>query len=91
MDIAITNPSGGDRIPVRLVVRADADSRAIHWVMERKDLGIAVTDRDYEKCLRDFKDEFLFVWNEYGKADDLTLTSGGLELKRKMISLVLGS
>jgi hypothetical protein len=66
------------------------DFRDDHWVMEHEDLGIIATDSDYEKCFRDFNDEFLFVWNEYGNADEAALTSGALELKKKIISVVRG-
>jgi hypothetical protein len=41
-----------------------------------------------EDCIKDFKDEVTFVYNEYGKEDDNRLTSDAKELKRRILSHV---
>ena len=60
------------------------------WTMESEELGIIAMGADYEDCLKDFNDEFLFVWDAYGSADKAALTAGARELKRKIGSIVKG-
>jgi hypothetical protein len=67
------------------------DFREDHWVMEYEDLGIISTNTDYEGCFKEFNEDFLFVWAEYGSAEDAGLTEGARELKRKITEIVRGS
>ena len=40
------------------------------------------------ECLKEFQDEFFFIWQEYGKESDSQLTQGARELKQLLLSLV---
>lgn len=58
------------------------------YVCQNEELGIVTMAVNLENCLKDFKDEVLFVWNEYGKEDDSKLTSDAKDLKRKILTYV---
>lgn len=51
-----------------------------------EDLGIISMSAKWEDCVKDFKDEVLFIWNEYGKENDTRLTNDAKELKRRILS-----
>jgi len=49
------------------------------------ELGLLTMSFKLEECIRDFGQEVLFLWNEYGKEDDAKLTSDAKELKAKVL------
>ena len=53
---------------------------------KNEDLGIISMSSNLEDCIKDFKDEVLFIWNEYGKEENGRLTSDAKELKRRILS-----
>jgi len=59
------------------------------WVLENKETGIVAAASSLEECLRDFQEEFFFLWEQYSKADDAELTGDARELKRMIRGLVL--
>jgi hypothetical protein len=60
------------------------DYRDDRWVMENEELGITATALDYDKSIRNFNDEFLFLWKEYGKEQDINLSIDARRLKDKI-------
>lgn len=82
--------SGDRELVLRQPVSASIDYRDDQWVAANDDLGIVATDSDYDSCLRAFQDEFFFAWNEYGNAEDATLTVGARDLKRALRGFVHG-
>jgi hypothetical protein len=55
---------------------------------QNQDLGILAISTTLDDCVEDFKEEVLFVWNEYGKETDSRLTDDAKELKRRILSHV---
>jgi hypothetical protein len=51
---------------------------------QNEELGIVTMSSNLEDCIKEFQDEILFVWNEYGKESDDKLTEGAKELKRRI-------
>lgn len=83
--------------------RIDADGKTLRFVepitanvvyqdsvyfCQNEDLGIVSMSAKLEDCIKDFKDEILFVWNEYGKEDDSRLTNDAKELKRRILQYI---
>lgn len=56
------------------------------YTCQNEDLGVVSMSPRLEDCINDFKDEILFVWNEYGKEDDNRLTGDARDLKRRILS-----
>jgi hypothetical protein len=54
------------------------------YSMENKDLTIITMSADYDQCLNDFKDEVLFIIEEYATKDDGKLANDAKELKRRI-------
>jgi len=54
------------------------------YFCQNEELGIVTMSAKLENCIKDFQDEMVFVWNEYGKASDDILTDGAKELKRRI-------
>lgn len=52
---------------------------------QNEGLGIDAISPKLEECIKDFEDEILFIWNEYGKEDNAKLTSDAKELKGKIL------
>jgi hypothetical protein len=55
------------------------------YTCRSEELGIISASSKLDDCTRDFKDEVLFLYNEYGKEEDSKLTEGAKELKRKIL------
>jgi len=51
---------------------------------QNEELGIVTMSAKLDDCIKEFQDEILFVWNEYGKEDDNRLTNGAKKLKEKI-------
>jgi hypothetical protein len=49
------------------------------------ELGITILSENIEDCEKDFEEEVLFLWNEYGKEDDSKLTEGAKKLKENIL------
>jgi len=58
------------------------------YFCQNEDLDIVSMSAKLEDCVKNFEDEILFVWNEYGKEDDSKLTNDAKELKRKILQYV---
>jgi len=56
------------------------------YTCQNEELGIISVSPNLDDCTEDFKDELLFVYNEYGKEEDSKLTEGAKELKRKVLA-----
>lgn len=55
---------------------------------QNKELGIISVSPKLEECVKDFEEEILFIWNEYGKEDSAKLTSDAKELKAKILRYI---
>ncbi len=79
---------GGRRLkfrrPIRCVVTREDDL----YVMEYAPLGIRAYDFSLSAAKNAFNEEFVVIWEDYGKAPEYELGPGGLELKRQLIELV---
>ena len=58
------------------------------YFCQNEDLGIFSVSAKLEDCIKDFQEEVLFVWNEYGKEDDDKLTKDAKELKRRILRYI---
>ncbi len=58
------------------------------YFCRNEDLDIATVSTKLEDCIKDFNEEILFVWKEYGKEDDDKLTDDAKILKRKILQHV---
>jgi len=58
------------------------------YYCRNEDLGIVSMSDKYEDCIKDFHEEILFLWKEYGKEDDNKLTNDAKELKRKFLRYI---
>ena len=55
---------------------------------QNEELSIVAISPKLEECIKDFEDEILFVWNEYGKDEDAKLTSDAKELKGRILRYI---
>lgn len=78
--------SNGKELQLKKPLPIGIDWQKKNWIMKNLDLGIITTSKDYDTCLKEFKDEFYFVWTEYGLTNDNELTKSGLNLKKKILS-----
>jgi AbrB family looped-hinge helix DNA binding protein len=58
------------------------------YFCRNEELGIVAVSPKLEGCVKDFEDEIIFIWNEYGKENDAKLTSDAKELKRRILRYV---
>lgn len=58
------------------------------YFCQNEELGILSMSASFEDCIKDFQEEILFVWNEYGKEDDNRLTNDAKELKRRILRYI---
>ena len=79
---------GGKILSFNQSIFARVSNNENGFVCQNEELGIITMAVDLENCIKDFKDEILFVLNEYGKEDDSKLTSDAKELKRKILAYV---
>lgn len=78
--------SNGKELELKKPLSITIDWQKKNWIMKNLDLGIITTAKEYDSCLKEFKDEFYFVWTQYGLANDNELTNGGRNLKKKILS-----
>jgi hypothetical protein len=69
-------------------LQVNIDWQYKQWVMKNDDLNIIAMAKDYEECLKEFYNQFFFVWREYALADDNSLSPGARNLKKRVQSLV---
>lgn len=55
------------------------------YIMENLEFDIVCVSPEYDKCIREFYDDFLFIWKEYGLEEDTNLTKGAKLLKDKVL------
>jgi AbrB family looped-hinge helix DNA binding protein len=55
---------------------------------KNEELGIVAVSPKLEECIKDFEDEIVFIWNEYGKEDNTKLTNDAKELKKRILGYV---
>ena len=58
------------------------------WILKNEELGIMVASKDYDDCIKQFYEEFAFIWNEYGNASDEELTEDAKALKQRILQCV---
>lgn len=58
------------------------------FTCKSEELQIISASPTLDECTNDFKDEVLFIYNEYGKEEDSKLTEGAKRLKRKILEYV---
>ncbi|MGD0202657.1 MAG: hypothetical protein ABSC20_01970 [Candidatus Bathyarchaeia archaeon] len=51
-----------------------------------EELDVVTMSPKLEDCIKDFEEEILFIWNEYGKEADSKLTKDAKELKKRILS-----
>ena len=69
-------------------IAAEVTFKAGEYFCQNENLGITTTSSTLEQCIEEFKEEILFVWNEYGKEDDSLLTADAKVLKEKILKHV---
>lgn len=84
--IALDHVTTGEKIlSFSEPIIANVSFRDNVYSCQNEELGIVATSTKLEECIKDFEDEILFVWNEYGKEDNAKLTSDAKELKGRII------
>lgn len=58
------------------------------WVMSNDSLGIHTTSKDYQQCLNEAEEEFIFIVKEYLDAPDEELTRDAIDLKCRVKELL---
>jgi len=58
------------------------------YVIEYKPLGIRAYANSVHAAKRDFSEEFVVIWEDYGLASDEDLAPGGIKLKRRLCEIV---
>jgi hypothetical protein len=58
------------------------------YFCQNEELGITVVSPTLESCIKEFREELLFVWNEYGEEQDCRLTADAKALKEKILKHV---
>jgi hypothetical protein len=58
------------------------------FTCQNEELGIISASPNLDDCTKDFKNELLFIYKEYGKEEDGKLTEGAKKLKRKILAYV---
>lgn len=81
---------GDEELRLQGPVEVDVSYRDDMWMMENSELNIFSSAADYDECLAEFQSDFLFVWREYGKAEDGGLSKSARTLKNLVLSYVGG-
>ena len=84
--IALDHVTTGDKIlSFAEPIIANVSFRDNVYSCQNEGLGIVAISPKLEECIKDFEDEILFIWNEYGKEDNAKLTSDAKELKGRIL------
>lgn len=87
--IALDHVTSGDKIiSFAEPIIANVSFRDNVYSCQNEGLGIVAISPKLEECIKDFEDETLFVWNEYGKEEDAKLTSDAKELKGQILRYI---
>lgn len=57
-------------------------------VLDYKDLNIIAAGQDRDDAIKDFEDDFVWLWREYATADDQSLSDDALTLKNSLLQMV---
>ncbi|MDN5846880.1 MAG: hypothetical protein L0H53_11470 [Candidatus Nitrosocosmicus sp.] len=77
--------SQDDELSLSQPIIVDVDYLDDQWILKNDELDIEAFAETYDECLKEFNGEFLFVWKEYGLANDNELTYDAQTLKNKLI------
>ena len=69
-------------------ITAEVTFREGKYFCQNENLGIITISSTLERCIKEFKKEIVFVWNEYGKEEDDRLTVDAKLLKEKILKHV---
>jgi len=58
------------------------------WLLDCSELAIHVAGASRDSAVQELSEEFAFIWEEYGQADDAHLTLDAHDLKRKVRGIV---
>lgn len=58
------------------------------WIMKNEELGIYSQCKDYNKCLEEAEEEFVFIMKEYLDEPDKSLTKDAISLKNSIRALL---
>lgn len=76
---------GAEMFPLAEPIIANVSLRDDVYFCRNEELGIVAVSPKLEGCVKDFEDEIIFIWNEYGKENDAKLTRDAKELKRSIL------
>ena len=79
---------GAEMLSFAEPIIANVSLRDDVYFCRNEELGIVAVSPKLEGCVKDFEDEIIFIWNEYGKENDAKLTSDAKELKRRILRYV---
>lgn len=57
-------------------------------VLNYDELNIIAAGQDRDEAIKDFEDDFIWLWREYAKADDQSLSHDALALKNSLLQMV---
>ena len=77
-----------NELPLSEPLEVQIDWSHKQWMMRRDDLNIVAMGKDYDECLKDFYNQFFFVWREYGLAQDASLGASAKGLRKTILALV---
>jgi hypothetical protein len=80
--------TGAEKFLLAEPIIANVSLRDDVYFCRNEELGIVAVSPKLEGCVKDFEDEIIFIWNEYGKENDAKLTSDAKELKRRILRYV---
>jgi flagellar basal body rod protein FlgF len=63
----------------------DVDYSDDQWILKNDELNIMGFGETYDESLKEFNEEFVFVWKEYGLANDNDLTYDAQLLKKNLM------
>jgi AbrB family looped-hinge helix DNA binding protein len=87
--IALDHVTTGDEmLSLAEPIIAKVSLRDSVYFCQNEELGIVAISPKLEECIKDFEDEIVFIWNEYGKEDNAKLTSDAKELKIRILRYV---
>jgi hypothetical protein len=82
--------SAGSDIPLAVPVEASVkyENSSTTWKLSCPDLGISVSDQDWDTAVAEFHDYFVFLWDNYSSKNDDELSDEEKEVKELLTSLV---
>ncbi len=69
-----------------LIVEPQFDDPEV--ILPYDDLNIIAAGLDRDDAIQDFEDDFIWLWREYAKADDQSLSNDALTLKNSLLQMV---